>query len=190
MIRTFPNSGASSVWHAGSSCFSIAHVLSETSASRRGTGSKRCVETVLASTAFESTISGACASAGRGAMPSTRRSRTITREALRKGTRREEPVKKTLDPIHPGEILLEEFMKPLGVSQNQLARDLDVPVARVNDIVHGRRVVTADTALRLGKYFGTSPELWLGLQVEYDLRRAKRETWPKIERRVRSIRAA
>lgn len=68
-----------------------------------------------------------------------------------------------LDPIAPGEILLEEFLKPLGVSQNKLARDIDVPVVRTNDIVHGRRSITADTALRLGKYFGTSPELWLGL---------------------------
>jgi addiction module HigA family antidote len=68
-----------------------------------------------------------------------------------------------LDPIPPGEILLEEFMKPLGVSQNKLARDIDVPPARVNDIVHGRRAITADSALRLGKYFGVSPELWLGL---------------------------
>lgn len=90
----------------------------------------------------------------------------------------------------PGEILLEEFMKPLGVSQNRLARDIDVPPARINDIVHGRRAVTADTALRLGKYFGTSPELWLGLQMEYDMRRVMRETWPSVEPRIRPIGAA
>ncbi len=95
-----------------------------------------------------------------------------------------------LDPIAPGEILLEEFLKPLGVSQNKLARDIDVPVTRINDIVHGRRSITADTALRLGKYFGTSPELWLGLQAEYDIRRARRETWPSIEPRIRPIQAA
>ena len=97
---------------------------------------------------------------------------------------------KTLDLIWPGEILLEEFMKPLGVSQNRLARDIDVPPARVNDIVHGRRAITADTALRLGKYFGTSAELWTGLQADYDLRRAKRDTWPQVEGRIRPIEAA
>ena len=97
---------------------------------------------------------------------------------------------KTLEPITPGEILLEEFMKPLGISQNKLARDIDVAVARINDIVHGRRSITADTALRLGKYFGTTPELWLGLQMEYDMRRAKREIWPQIEPRIRPIQAA
>jgi addiction module HigA family antidote len=95
-----------------------------------------------------------------------------------------------LDLIPPGEILLEEFMKPLGVSQNRLARDIDVPVARINDIVHGRRGITADTALRLGKYFGTSPELWLGLQMEFDIRRAQRDVWPEIEGRIRPIEAA
>jgi addiction module HigA family antidote len=97
---------------------------------------------------------------------------------------------KKLDLIWPGEILLEEFMKPLGVSQNRLARDIDVPPARINDIVHGRRAITADTALRLGKYFGTSAELWSGLQVDYDLRRAKRDIWPQVEGRIRPIEAA
>ncbi len=95
-----------------------------------------------------------------------------------------------LDLIPPGEILLEEFMKPLGISQNRLARDIDVPVARINDIVHGRRGITADTALRFGKYFGTSPELWLGLQMEFDIRQAQRGSWPAIERRIRPIEAA
>ncbi len=97
---------------------------------------------------------------------------------------------KLLDPITPGEILLEEFLRLLDISQNKLARDIDVPVARINDIVHARRAITVDTALRLGKYFRTSPELWLGLQNEYDLRRARRETWPTIETRVRPIEAA
>jgi addiction module HigA family antidote len=97
---------------------------------------------------------------------------------------------KKLDLIWPGEILLEEFMKPLGISQNRLARDIDVPPARINDIVHGRRAITADTALRLGKYFGTSAELWTGLQVDYDLRRAKRDIWPQVEGRIRPIEAA
>ncbi len=97
---------------------------------------------------------------------------------------------KKLEPVSPGEIILEEFMKPLGISQNRLARNLDVPVARINDIIHGRRAITADTALRLGKFFGTSPVLWLNLQTEYDLRRAMRETWPAVQRRIRPFRAA
>jgi len=81
---------------------------------------------------------------------------------------------KQLDPIHPGEILLEDFMKPLHLSINRLARDLDVPPNRISAIVNGTRAITADSALRLGTYFGVSPETWLGLQVEYDLRIAPR----------------
>src|SRR5829696_4573202 len=92
--------------------------------------------------------------------------------------------------IPPGEILLEEFMRPLGLSQNEVARAIDVPPARVNEIVKGRRAITADTALRLSKYFGTSPELWLNLQSDYELRRARRESWPEIEARVRARSAA
>ena len=92
---------------------------------------------------------------------------------------------KLLDPIPPGEVLHEEFMKPLGVSINALAREIAVPPNRVSDIVNGKRSITADTALRLGKYFGVSPELWLGLQADYDLRIAKRTTWLKAEPRVR-----
>ena len=74
-----------------------------------------------------------------------------------------------LKPVHPGEILIEEFLGPLGVSQNELARDLCVPPRRINEIVHGKRRITADTALRLGRYFGMSPQFWLGLQMDYDL---------------------
>ena len=69
---------------------------------------------------------------------------------------------KLLEPIHPGEILLEEFMKPMGISINQLARDIAVPPGRISAIVNGKRAITADTALRLGKYFGVSPEVWTG----------------------------
>ncbi|HET6460686.1 MAG TPA: HigA family addiction module antitoxin [Syntrophales bacterium] len=94
-----------------------------------------------------------------------------------------------LDPIRPGEILFEEFMKPVGLSINQLARDIDVSPGRISEIVSGKRAITADTALRLGKYFGVSPEVWLNLQTDYDLRIARCTTWPKIESRVR-IRAA
>ena len=85
-----------------------------------------------------------------------------------------------LDIIHPGEILVEEFMKPLEISQNRLARDLDVPVSRVAGIVKGERSITADTALRLGRFFATSAELWLGLQSEYDLRVARRASGKAI----------
>ncbi|MGA0598710.1 HigA family addiction module antitoxin [Enterovirga sp. CN4-39] len=89
-----------------------------------------------------------------------------------------------LDPISPGEILLEDFMKPLGISQNRLARDLDVPVSRIAGIVRGERAITADTALRLGQYFGTSADVWLGLQMEFDLRLARRSRGAEIEARV------
>jgi antitoxin HigA-1 len=96
---------------------------------------------------------------------------------------------KKLDPIPPGEILAEEFMKPNRISQNRLARDIDVNPARINDIVHGRSSITASVALRLGKYFGTTPELWMNLQADYDLRRARAGDWAKAERRVRILAA-
>jgi antitoxin HigA-1 len=74
-----------------------------------------------------------------------------------------------LSPIHPGEVLYEEFLKPLGISQYRIAKDVCVPARRVNEIVHGVRGVSADTALRFGRYFGTSPQFWLNLQSRYDL---------------------
>ncbi len=77
--------------------------------------------------------------------------------------------RKKLTPIHPGEILLEEFLKPLGISQYRIARDLSVPPRRINEIVQGKRGITADTALRLGRYFGNSARFWLNLQARYDL---------------------
>jgi addiction module HigA family antidote len=77
--------------------------------------------------------------------------------------------RKKLTPINPGEILLEEFLKPLGLSQYRIARDLSVPPRRINEIVHGKRGISADTALRLGRYFGTSARFWLNLQARYDL---------------------
>ncbi|HET9319515.1 MAG TPA: HigA family addiction module antitoxin [Bryobacteraceae bacterium] len=95
-----------------------------------------------------------------------------------------------LDPIHPGEILGEEFFKPMGISINQLARDLDVPPNRISLIVNGERAITADTALRLGTYFGMSPELWLNLQSGYDLRVTRRTRGEEIRRRVRTRHAA
>ncbi len=76
---------------------------------------------------------------------------------------------KTETPVHPGEILLEEFLKPLGMSQYRLAKGISVPPRRINEIVHGKRSVTADTALRLARFFGTSDRFWLNLQTRYDL---------------------
>jgi len=90
-----------------------------------------------------------------------------------------------LKPITPGEILLEEFLNPLGISQSKLARDILVPVGRVNDIVQGKRAITPDTALRLGVYFNMTPEFWVNLQSHYDLKLAKQNLLPKIERSVR-----
>ncbi len=90
-----------------------------------------------------------------------------------------------LDPIPPGEILYEEFMQPLGISINALARAIGVPPNRISAIIDGKRAITADTALRLGKYFGVSPELWLGLQVDYDLRLMRRTRWLAIEPHIR-----
>lgn len=95
-----------------------------------------------------------------------------------------------LEPISPGEILLEEFLHPLGISQNELAREIDVPVSRVAGIIKGNRAITADTALRLGQYFGTSAEMWLNLQSQYDLRLAQRTTWPEIKSRIKTRKAA
>jgi antitoxin HigA-1 len=91
---------------------------------------------------------------------------------------------KLLDLIHPGEILSEEFMKPLGISINKLARDVGVAPGRISGIVNGKRAITADTALRLARYFGVSSELWLGLQADYDLRVAQRLVGPEIEKQV------
>lgn len=86
--------------------------------------------------------------------------------------------------IPPGEILLEEFLKPLGLSQYRLARGLSVPPRRINEIVHGARAITADTALRLGRYFDTSPQFWLNLQSSYDLRRELRRLGSRLDEEV------
>ena len=94
--------------------------------------------------------------------------------------------RKQLDPIPPGEILREEFMRPLGITVTALARDIAVPANRISQIVNGKRALSADTALRLGKYFGMSAEIWLDLQSEYELRLARRTTWKHVEPRVRT----
>ena len=91
-----------------------------------------------------------------------------------------------LQTIHPGEILLEEFLIPMEISQNRLARDIGVPPRRINEIVHGKRAVTADTALRLARYFGTSEAFWMGLQADYDLEEARERLGNRLDREVRS----
>jgi addiction module HigA family antidote len=90
-----------------------------------------------------------------------------------------------LNPVHPGEVLLEEFIKPLNLSQNRLAIEISVDARRINEIVLGTRSVTADTALRLARYFGVSPQFWLGLQAEYDLDIAMDILGDRLEREVR-----
>ncbi|MHC4457627.1 MAG: HigA family addiction module antitoxin [Planctomycetota bacterium] len=91
---------------------------------------------------------------------------------------------KRIPPIHPGEILLEEFLKPMGLSQNQLALDIHVPARRINEIVHGKRRVTADSALRLGRLFGNSPQFWLSLQMDYDLDVAEDKLQNRLNREI------
>ncbi len=91
---------------------------------------------------------------------------------------------KKLPNVHPGEVLLEEFLEPFEISQNRLAREIGVPPRRINEIVLGKRSVTPDTALRLSRYFGTSSRFWLGLQMDYDLEETEREKSAEIEREV------
>ncbi len=97
---------------------------------------------------------------------------------------------KTIPPIHPGETLREDFLKPLGLSANRVAMELMVPVTRINDIVRGKRAITADTALRLSRFFGTTPQFWMNLQSNYDLERAADERGREIKGRIRPHRAA
>ncbi len=94
-----------------------------------------------------------------------------------------------LQNVHPGEILLEEFLIPMKISQNRLARDIGVPPRRINEIVHGKRAVTADSALRLARYFRTSEAFWMGLQADYDLEEARERLGDRLEREVRSCAA-
>jgi len=98
--------------------------------------------------------------------------------------------KKLIDPITPGEILREDFMEPLGISINQLSRDLSVPPNRISEIVNGKRSITADTALRLERYFNVEAQFWLNLQTEYDLRLIKRKIWSDIEQRIIPVKTA
>lgn len=96
---------------------------------------------------------------------------------------------KKLKPVHPGEILLEEFLKPMGISQNRAALDIGVPPRRINEIVHEKRRITADTALRLSRYFGMSAQFWLGLQMDYDLDVEEDKLGNKLDRDVRKCAA-
>jgi addiction module HigA family antidote len=97
--------------------------------------------------------------------------------------------KKLMDPIHPGEILMEEFLEPLGISQYRLAKDISVPPRRINEIVHGKRSITADTALRLARFFGTTERFWLNLQVRYDLEVERDRLVDVLERDVTVFKA-
>lgn len=99
---------------------------------------------------------------------------------------KDENMIKKLDPITPGEVLFEEFLKPLGITQNQFAKDLKVPANRISQIIHGKREITADTALRMGKYFGIEPEFWLNLQGRYNLKIAMNQFGDEIEKDVKT----
>lgn len=90
-----------------------------------------------------------------------------------------------LDEVHPGKILLEDFLKPMGITARQLSADIDVSPSRVSEIVHGKRAITAETALRLGMFFKMEPRFWLNLQTEYDMRMAQRDLQANLERRIR-----
>lgn len=97
---------------------------------------------------------------------------------------------KKMKPIHPGEVLLHEFLEPLGISQYRLAKDTSVPARRINEIVHGSRAVTADTALRLGRYFGTSAQFWLNLQTHFDLEVQQDKIGARLDSEVHAFAAA
>ena len=98
--------------------------------------------------------------------------------------------KRRLAPSHPGEVLLEDFLEPLGVSQYRLARDISVPPRRINEIVHGKRAISADTALRLGRYFSMSERFWLNLQARFDLETERDRLGARLEKEVVVLRAA
>ena len=98
-------------------------------------------------------------------------------------------MKKKIPLIHPGEILLEEFLNPMGITQYRLSKSISVPPRRINEIVHGERGVSADTALRLGRFFGMSPQFWINLQAHYDLEHAEEKLGNKLDREVQALSA-
>src|SRR5208282_2324947 len=161
---------------------------------RREIDWKPCAASARGSIVSGLTTSGVCASCGGRAMLTKLRSWTITETTIAETTitetaRTKEAAmakrEKLLPPIHPGEILRADFMEPLGLSMNRLALDLRVPVTRIAEIVHERRGITPDTALRLARYFNTSPGFWLNLQSSYDLEVAQDKLSRTIEREVR-----
>ena len=97
---------------------------------------------------------------------------------------------KKMKPIHPGEVLLEEFLSPMGISQYRLAKDISVPARRINEIVHGKRSITADTALRLGRYFGTTAQFWMNLQDHFALEVQMDKIGDRLDKEVRALAAA
>ncbi len=138
-------------------------------------GWRRCAAAVRVSIAFGSTISGASASFGEMEVLSASKSSTTTGgENMR-----------DLPPIHPGEQLREEFMKPLGLTAYRLAKDIGVPVTRVQAIIAERRGITGDTALRLARYFGTSPEFWLNMQRDFELETAAEALGSRLDTEVK-----
>lgn len=98
-------------------------------------------------------------------------------------------IQKKLAPVHPGKILFEEFLQPMGISQYRLAKDTSVPPRRINEIVHGKRAITADTALRLGKFFNMSPQFWMNLQSRYELERAEDKLENRLGKEVHTYQA-
>jgi addiction module HigA family antidote len=94
---------------------------------------------------------------------------------------------KTMQPIHPGEVLMKEFLEPMEITQYRLAKDISVPARRINEIVHGKRAITADTALRLSKYFGTSERFWMNLQTRYDMEMQKDVLGDRLEKEVTAL---
>jgi len=97
---------------------------------------------------------------------------------------------KKMKPIHPGEVLLEEFLNPMGISQYRLAKDISVPARRINEIVHGKRSITADTALRLGRYFGTTAQFWMNLQDHFALEVQTDKIGDRLDKEVRTLAVA
>ena len=99
-------------------------------------------------------------------------------------------MKTKMEPVHPGEVLMHEFLKPMNITQYRLAKDMHVPARRINEIVHGKRAVSADTALRLARYFGLSPQFWLNLQSSYDLEKERDRIGSRIDNEVRQLAVA
>jgi addiction module HigA family antidote len=144
--------------------------------SRRGTDWNASEATAPDSTASESTANGEFASSG--ALTDRMKSRSATT------TRRLSMPRRAHPPIHPGEILETEYLEPLELSQYRLAKELSVPARRINEIVHGTRAISADTALRLARYFGTTDEFWLNLQMRYDLEVERDRLGPRLRKEV------